>query len=134
MEGGSKSILLIDEHSDTLADCLHNMLVLICNGDWAAVVVGCENGAFRLSSPRNYGSARPCFGRQYISLTILALQYLARMFHVVQQQLNDYALALSDVLSYVALSFTSLTYVEQVPNASEHIDYRHLFEEFVTVV
>jgi len=56
------------------------------------------------------------------------------MFHVVQQQLHDYTLSLSDVLSYVASSLTSVTYVEPVPNASEHIDYRHLFEELVRVV
>ena len=62
------------------------------------------------------------------------MKYLARMFHVVQQQLHDYTLSLSDVLSYVASSLTSVTYVEPVPNASEHIDYRHLFEELVRVV
>jgi len=84
--GESKSILLTDEHIDTLADCLAKMLVSICNGGTvAAAAVGCEIGAFRLSPPKNYGSAVMYFGTQYISLTILDLQYLVRKFHIVQQ-------------------------------------------------
>ena len=92
------------------------------------------SGAFRLSPPKKFGSSRLYFGTKYISLTILDLQYLARMFHIVQQQLSDYTNALLDVLSYVTLSVTSVTYVEPVSYASDHIDYRHLFEELVTTV
>ena len=53
--GGSKSILLKDEHIDTLAECLPKLLVSICNGGTgaAAAAVGCESGAFRLSPPKN---------------------------------------------------------------------------------
>jgi len=54
------------------------------------------------------------------------------MFHIVQQQSRNYRLALQDVHSYLASSLTSVTYVEPIPNASDHIDYRHLFEELVT--
>jgi len=129
---GSKSIVLKDEHIETLADCLPKKLVSICGTGAAAV--GCVSGAFRLSPPKNYGSARLYFSTQYISLTILDLQYIARIFHTVQQQLRDYTLALPDVLSYVTSSVTSVTYVEPVPNASDLIDYRHLFEELVTSV
>jgi len=92
------------------------------------------SSALRLSPPRNYGSARLYFGTPYISLTILDLQYLAQMFHIVQQQLRYYTLVLPDVLSYMESSLTSVTYFERVPNGSEHIDYRHQFEELVTVV
>ena len=74
------------------------------------------------------------FGTQYISLIQLDLQYFVRMFQIVKQQLSDYTAALPDVLSYVSSSVTSVTYVEPVPNASDHIDYRHLFEELVTAV
>jgi len=74
------------------------------------------------------------FGTQYFSLTILELQYFAPMFHIVQQQLREYTTALQDVLSYVTSSVFSATYFEPVPNASDHIDYRHLFEEVVTAV
>jgi len=55
------------------------------------------------------------------------------MFHIVQE-LRDYVLALPDVMSYVTSSLTSLTYVEPVPNTSDLIDYRHLFEERVISV
>ena len=72
------------------------------------------------------------FGTQYISLAILDLQFLARVFHIVKQQLRDYATALPDVLAYVTASAASLTYVEHVPNASDLIDYRYLFDELVT--
>ena len=53
--GGSKFIILKDEHIDTLADCLSKMLISICNGGTGA---GCVSGAFRLSPPKNFGSAR----------------------------------------------------------------------------
>jgi len=129
--GGSKSINLKDEHIDTLAGCPPKMLVSICNGETGA---GCVSGAFRLSPPQNFGSARLYFGTQYISLTILNLQNPAQMFYIVQQQLRDYTIALPDVLSYVTSSVTSVTYVETVPNASDLIDYRHLFEELMTAV
>ena len=130
--GGSKSIILKDEHIDTLADCLPKMLVSACNGGGIGAV--CVGGAFRLSPPKNFGSARLYFDTQYNSLTIMALQNFARIFHIVQQQLLDYTTALPDVLSYVTSSVTSVTYVEPVPNASDLIDYRHLFEELVTSV
>jgi len=74
------------------------------------------------------------FGTQYISLTVLDMQYFARIIHVVEQQLRNYTLAFPDVLCYVASSATSVTYVEPVPNATEHIDDVQLFEEFVTLV
>ena len=130
--GESKSIILKDKHIDTLADCLPKMLVSICNGGGTGA--GCVTGAFLLSPAKNFGSARLYFGTQYISLTILDLQYLARMFHIVQQQLHDYTTALPDVLSYVTSSVTSVTYVEPMLNATDHIDNRHLFEELVTAV
>ena len=74
------------------------------------------------------------FSTQYISITILDVQYLARMFHIVQQQMRDYTLALPDVMSDVTSSVTSVTYIEILPNASDLIDYHHLFEELVTAL
>jgi len=62
------------------------------------------------------------------------MDYLARLFHVIQQQLRDYILALPDVLSYVTTSLTSVSYIEPMPNASKHIDYPRLYEELVTFV
>jgi len=53
--GGSKFILLRDEHIDTLADCLTKVLVSISNAKTgvAAAAVGCERGVFRLPPPKN---------------------------------------------------------------------------------
>ena len=59
------------------------------------------------------------------------MDYLVRLFHVVQQQLRDYIIAMPDVLSYVTSSLTSVSYIEPVPNASKSIDYPHLYEELV---
>jgi len=128
----SKSIILKDKNIDTLAESLPMMLVSICNGGGTGAE--CVSGAFHLSPPKNFGSARLYFVTQCIYLTLLDLQYLYRLFHRVQQQLRDYALALPDVLFYVILSVTLATYVERVPNASDLIDYRHLSEELETAV
>jgi len=99
--GGSNCIVPKDEYTDTLADCLPKVLVSVCNERTGA---GCVSGAFRLSPPKKYGSARLYFGTQYVSLTILHLQYLAGMFHIVQQQLRHYTTALPNVLSFVTSS------------------------------
>jgi len=68
--GGSKSILLKDEHIDALADCLPQMLLSICSGGKG---VGYVSGTFRPSPPINFGSGRMYFSTQYISLTTLDL-------------------------------------------------------------
>jgi len=73
-------------------------------------------------------------GTDYICLTSQELHYLARMFHIVQQQLCDYILVVPDLLPYVTMSLTSVVYVESMPNASTHIDCPHMYEELVTFV
>jgi len=54
------------------------------------------------------------------------IEYLSRMFNIVQQQLRDYIVALQDI--------TSVTYVEPSFDASKNIDYPHLYEELVNFV
>jgi len=80
------------------------------------------------------GSARLYFGTQYIRLTILDLQCLARIFLIVQQKLRDYTIVLPGVLLYVTSSVTSVKYVVPLPNASDHIVYPYLFEKHMTAV
>ena len=60
------------------------------------------------------------------------MDYLLRVFPILQQQLRDYISALLDVLSYVTSSFASTSFVETQANASTNIDYPHLYEELVT--
>jgi len=56
------------------------------------------------------------------------------MFNIVHQQMRYYVLALPDLLLYVAMSLTSVVYVEPMPNASAHINYPNLYEELVSFV
>ena len=78
--------------------------------------------------------ARQYSDSQYITLTLTDIDYLARMFSVVQQQLRYYTVAMPDVLSYVTTALTSVTYVEPAPNASKLVHYPHLYEELITFV
>jgi len=94
----------------------------------------CKYGAFRLNTIGTNGVARLYLEKQYISLRIADLPYLREMFHVVQNQLNEYTLCLPDVLSYVTVTLTSPNYVEPAPNSSKHIMYSHLFEELKTLL
>jgi len=78
--------------------------------------------------------ALPDVGTEYISLTQPDMDYLVRVFPIMQQQLRDYIIAMPDVLSYVTSSVASSIYVEPPPNASAFIDYHLLYEELVTFV
>jgi len=131
--GGSKSLILSDEQVAALADCLPAIRDSMCVGG-DRFVIKCESGNFRLHTSKRHGSARLFVGTEYISLTTLDMDYLVRVFHILQQKLRDYIIALSDVVSYVTSSLTSTTYVEPQANASTNIDYPHLYEELVTFV
>jgi len=119
--GGSKSLILGDEQVAAMSDCLLAIRVSMCvDGD--RVVFKCESGNFRLHTPRRHGSARLFVGTEYISLTQPDMDYLVRVFPIMQQQLRDYIIAMPDVLYYVTSSLTSSIYVEPPPNASTFID------------
>jgi len=94
----------------------------------------CESGVFRLDVTRSVRTARLYVDAQYISLTLQDIEYLSRMFNIVQQQLRDYIVALQDVLPFVTNTLTSVTYVEPSPNASKNFDFQHLYEELVNFV
>jgi len=63
------------------------------------VIFKCESGNLRLHTPKRHGSARLFVGTEYISLTQPDMKYLVRVFHIIQQQLRHYIMALSDVSS-----------------------------------
>jgi hypothetical protein len=69
-----------------------------------------------------------------ISLTLHDIEYLSRMFSIVQQQLRDYIVALQDVFPYVTATLTSVTYAEPAPDASKKINFRHLHEDLISFV
>jgi len=98
------------------------------------VFIKCESGNFRLHTPRNHYSARLFVGTEYISMTQLDMDYLVRLFHILQQQLRDYISALPDAFSYVTSSLASTSFVDVPPNSSTFINYPRLYEELVTFV
>jgi len=120
--GGSKSLILADEQVAALADCLPSIRDSMCVGG-DRVIIKCESGNFRLHTPRRHGSARLFVGTEYISLIQPDMDYLVRVFPILQQQLRDYISALPDVLSYVTSSLASTSFVEPQPNASTTINY-----------
>jgi len=133
---GSEAIILTDEPVYTLAQCLSSIADAMCKeGEVETPVIKRESGNFRLGMPkRRRWLTRVYVGSEYICLTSLDPHYLARLFNVVHQQLRDYVLALPHFLSYVTMSLSSVVYVDPMPNASEHINYPHLYEELVSFV
>jgi hypothetical protein len=53
--------------------------------------------------------------KKFISLRLVELQHLSRMFHVVHNQLDAYTNAMPDVLSYVTAALSSTAYIEPTP-------------------
>jgi len=86
--GGLKTLILGDEQVDALAETLPTLRGDMCIG--VARGCGCEIGAFRLNVTRSRRTARLYVDSQFISLILLDIEYLSRMFNIVQQQLGDY--------------------------------------------
>ena len=75
----------------------------ICESMCGNKQYGCKKGNFRMNTTGSYRIARLCIDKQYISLRLVDLLYLSRMFHVVQNQLSVYTLSLLDVLAYLTV-------------------------------
>jgi hypothetical protein len=65
--------------------------------------------------------------KNILALKFQELRNLQYMFHIVQNQLNLYITALSDLMTYVISALRSDTYVEPAANASNLILYPRLF-------
>jgi len=127
-KNGSTILILDDRQVNKMAECLPRICASMCGNEQ----YGCNEGDFRLNTTGSYRIARLCVDKQYIGLRLGVLQYLSRMFHVLQNQMKVYTLSLPDVLAYVTVAFTSVNYVEPPPNASKHIVYFQLFDELKT--
>jgi len=90
-----------------MAECLPRICESMCGNEQ----YGCTEGDFRLNKTGSYRIAIFYLDKQYISRRLVDLQYLSRMFHVVQNQLNIYTLSFPDVLAYVTVALTSINYV-----------------------
>jgi hypothetical protein len=130
--GGTKTIILNDKHVYVLAESLAKLLDAVCSGGDHVIGSECKNGTFRLNVTRGCRTTRLYSDSQYISLTLPDIDYLSRMFNVVQQQLQYYIVAMPDL--YVTTALTSVTYVEPEPKTSKHFNYPHLYEELITFV
>jgi len=115
-----------------MAETLSTLRGDMCSG--GARGCSCESGAIRLDVTRSGRTDRLYVDSQFISLTLQDIEYLSRMFNIVQKQFCDYIVALQDVLPFVTNTLTSVTYVEPSPDASKNVDYTHLYEELVSFV
>ena len=106
--GWPKTLIVSDEQVNALAEDLRMLREAMCSGETSVAVRGRENGAFRLNLNRSRRTARLYVHCQYISLTLQDIDYLSRMFSVVQNQLRDYIVALEEVLPYVTASLNSV--------------------------
>ena len=97
MEFGSiknncSTILILDDRQvNKMAEFLPRLCESMCGNEQ----YGCKEGDFRLNTTGSYRIAQLYLDKQYIGLRLGDLQYLSRMFHVVQNQLKVYTLSLS---------------------------------------
>jgi len=101
----STFLILNDQQLKTMAESLPRMCDTMCDNEQ----YGCKDGDFKLNKKGSFKVARLYLDKQYISLRLVGLQYLFKMFHVFQNQLNMYTLSLPDVLSYVIVALISTT-------------------------
>jgi hypothetical protein len=130
--GCPKTLIIGVEQVDVLAETLPTLRGGMCSG--GAKGYRCEDGAFRLDVTRSGRTARLYVDSQFISLTLQDIEYLSRMFNIVQQQLRDYIVSLQDVLPFITTTLTSVTYVEPAPDASKNMNFPYLYEELISFV
>jgi hypothetical protein len=117
-----------------MAEALPILRDAMCSGETSVGGRRCDSGAFRLDLTRSRRTVRLYVESQFISLTLQDIEYLSRMFSVVQQKLRNYIVALQYVLPYVTATLTSVTYVDPPPDSDKHIHYPHLYEELIHFV
>ena len=116
--GGPKTLILIKEQLDAMAEVLPMLRDVMCSCETFVGCRSCESVAFRLDLTHSRRTAFLYVDSQFTSLTLQGIEYLSRMFNIVQLQLRDYILALEIVLPYVTANLTSVAYVEPAPEAS----------------
>jgi hypothetical protein len=81
---------------------------------------------FTIRTTNSYRVARLTVAKQSVNLKLSELRYLLNMFHIVQNQLNDYIIALPDVMQYITIAITSDVYVEPTAKHPTLVNYRQL--------
>ena len=83
-------LVLTDQHMKTMAEIRPRVCESMCGNEQ----YGFKDGDFRLNTTGSYRVARFYLHKQCISLKLVELQHLSRMFHVVQNELDLCTLAL----------------------------------------
>jgi len=130
VKSGSTILIPDDRQVNKMAECMARICESMCGNEQYR----CKEGNFRPNTTGSYRIARLYLDKQYIGLGLGDLQYLSRMFHVVQNQLNMYTLSLPDVLAYVTVALTSSNYIETAPNTNKHVMYSQLIDEIKTML
>jgi hypothetical protein len=125
--GGSrnKPILITPDIVESMAEHLPRMCNSMCGNEHYAFRVG----VFRLTTIGSLRTARMYFDRHCLHFKLEDLQYLERIFHIVNNQLKLYATATPDVKTYIISALGTTTYSDPVPNANNSILYYQLYEE-----
>jgi hypothetical protein len=125
--GGSLNtpILITLDIVESMAEHLLRMCNSMCGNEHYAFRVG----VFRLTTIGTLRAARMYFDEHYLHFKLAELQYLERIFHIVNNQLKAYAIAKPDVKTYVISALGITTYLNPAPNANNSFLYFQLYEE-----
>lgn len=119
-------ILLAEHQVRFVGEHLHQLCAEMCN-DRPYVRT---NDDFKLTTAtRSYRTARLSLGSNGITYRLQDLQYLSRIFFMIQNQQLYYIQAQSDVMNYAVLTTATTEFVLPPVNASTNILYPRLFEE-----
>jgi hypothetical protein len=109
-----------------MAEHLPQLCAAICNDR----PYGRTNDDFKLTTTtRSYRKARLSLGSVGITYKLQELQFLSRIFFMIQNQQLIYMQAQSDVMNYAVLTTTKTEFVLPPVNANTNILYPRLFEE-----
>jgi regulatory protein YycI of two-component signal transduction system YycFG len=119
--GGSKPLILTQNHVQIMAENLSRLCEAMCDNDY--YICKREDVSFRMNTTGSYRVARMFVDKNSISLKLSELRYLLNMFYIIQNQLTLYLQAMQDVISYAKSALHSITYIEPGPLASKEILY-----------
>jgi hypothetical protein len=125
--GGSqnKPIFVTNGVADSLAQHLPSMCTSMCRNERYAF----REGLFRLTTVGNFQNARMYFDRHYLHFKLAELQYLEKIFHIVNKQLKTYITVIPDVKTYVISAVGTADFVDPAPTVNNAILYYQLHEE-----
>jgi hypothetical protein len=104
--------------------------ICICEAMCQGEYYSCHDGVFRLNMTGCFRVVRLTLDIEFMSLKLQELIYLRNIFYIIRNLLTLYTDTLPDVMSYVLAEQSFIEYIEPVSNASKHILFRQILEEF----